>query len=96
MSGKVGGSITATDDLVFAGAADGRLRAYAAGSGEVLWQYDTMIPVATVGGGQAAGGAIGGGAGPIAYGGTLIVESGYAFAGRMPGNVMLVFGVDRE
>jgi hypothetical protein len=30
----------------------------------------------------------------IAYHGTVIAESGYGFAGRMPGNLMLVFGAD--
>jgi len=92
----IGGSITATDDLVFTGASDGRLRIYAADSGQVMWQYDTIATVRTVGGGTASGGAIGGGSAPIAYGGNLIVESGYGFAGRIPGNLMLVFGVDRE
>jgi polyvinyl alcohol dehydrogenase (cytochrome) len=43
---------------------------------------------------MASGGSIGGGAGPIAYRGNLIVESGYGFSGRIPGNLMLVFGVD--
>jgi polyvinyl alcohol dehydrogenase (cytochrome) len=90
----IGGSITAVDDLVFAGAGDGRLRAYAADSGRVLWQTDTMAAVTTVGGGTASGGSIGGGAGPIAYRGNLIVASGYGFSGRIPGNLMLVFGVD--
>jgi len=85
--------VTATDDLVLAGAGDGALRAYSARSGETLWQYDTAQPVATVGGGSAHGGSIGGGAGPVVQGGTLIVESGYGFGGRMPGNVMLVFEV---
>ena len=37
---------------------------------------------------------MGGGAGPIVHNGLLIVPSGYGFAGRMPGNVLLVFGVD--
>jgi polyvinyl alcohol dehydrogenase (cytochrome) len=90
----IGGSITAVADLVFAGAGDGRLRAYAADSGRVLWQTDTLPAVRTVGGGTASGGSIGGGAGPIAYRGDLIVESGYGFSGRIPGNLMLVFGVD--
>jgi polyvinyl alcohol dehydrogenase (cytochrome) len=58
-----------------------------------LWQYDTTPSVFTVGGGSAHGGSIGGGAGPVVQGGTLIVESGYGFAGRIPGNVMLVFEV---
>jgi polyvinyl alcohol dehydrogenase (cytochrome) len=85
--------VTATGDLVLAGAGDGKIRAYSAHSGEKLWQYDTAQTVATVGGGSAHGGSIGGGAGPLVFGGTLIVESGYGFAGRMPGNVMLVFEV---
>lgn len=85
--------VTATDDLVLTGAGDGALRVYSARSGEKLWQYDTAQPVATVGGGSAHGGSIGGGAGPVILGGTLIVESGYGFGGRMPGNVMLVFEV---
>jgi polyvinyl alcohol dehydrogenase (cytochrome) len=83
--------VTAAGDLVVTGAGDGELRVYSARSGEQLWQYDTAQSVLTVGGGSAQGGSIGGGAGPLVLGGTLIVESGYGFAGRMPGNVMLVF-----
>jgi polyvinyl alcohol dehydrogenase (cytochrome) len=85
--------VTATGDLVLAGAGDGELRIYRARSGETLWHYDTTQTVVTVGGGSAHGGAIGGGAGPVVFDRTLIVESGYGFGGRMPGNVMLVFEV---
>jgi polyvinyl alcohol dehydrogenase (cytochrome) len=85
--------VTITDELVLTGAGDGQIRIYNAGTGEKLWQYDTARTVTTVGGGSAHGGSIGGAAGPLIIGGTLIVESGYGFAGRMPGNVMLVFEV---
>lgn len=85
---------TATDDLVFTGASDGRVRIYDATTGKVLWQFDTARNFHTVSGGTARGGSIGGGAGPIVYDGTLIVASGYSFSGRMPGNVMLVFTLD--
>ena len=85
--------VTATDDLVFSGAGDGEIRVYGAHSGQKLWQYDTTQSVVTVGGGSAHGGSIGGGAGPVVEGRTLIVESGYGFAGRMPGNLLLVFEV---
>jgi polyvinyl alcohol dehydrogenase (cytochrome) len=85
--------VTATDDLVITGAGDGAIRIFNARSGEKLWQYDTTVSVVTVGGGSAHGGSIGGGAGPLVQGGTLIVESGYGYAGRIPGNVMLVFEV---
>jgi polyvinyl alcohol dehydrogenase (cytochrome) len=57
-----------------------------------VWQYDTLQEVKTVGGGMARGGSLGGSAGLIAYDGMVIAESGYGFAGRIPGNVMLVFG----
>ena len=90
----IAAAVTATDDLVMTGAGDGRVRLYAADTGRLVWQYDTTAPVATVGGGMATGGSMGGGAGPVAYEGTLVIESGYGFAGRMPGNLMLVFGVD--
>jgi polyvinyl alcohol dehydrogenase (cytochrome) len=86
--------VTVADDLVLSGASDGRLRFYSADSGKLLWQYDTMQDTKTVGGGTARGGSMGGGAGVIAYHGTVIVESGYGFAGRIPGNLMLVFGTD--
>jgi polyvinyl alcohol dehydrogenase (cytochrome) len=85
--------VTAAGELVLTGAGDGEIRIYRAGTGEKLWQYDTAQTVTTVGGGAAHGGSMGGGAGPLLLGGTLIVESGYGFAGRMPGNVMLVFDV---
>jgi polyvinyl alcohol dehydrogenase (cytochrome) len=83
-----------TDHLVLAGSSDGWVRVYDRESGKVLWRYDTTREVATVGGGTAAGGSMGGGVSPLPYHGTLIVESGYGFAGRMPGNVMLVFQVE--
>jgi polyvinyl alcohol dehydrogenase (cytochrome) len=87
----IGAAATATDGLVLAGSSDGWVRIYDADSGRDLWDYDTTKSVATVGGGEASGGSMGGGTSPIPYRGTLIVESGYGFARRMPGNVMLVF-----
>jgi len=90
----INAAVTVTDDLVIAGGADGRLRIYDTETGKILWQYDTTPAVKTIGGGEAHGGSMGGGAGQIPYQGNLIVESGYGFAGRMPGNVLLVLGVD--
>ena len=85
------GSITATPELVLAGGADGFLRVYDAADGTVLWELDTARPFETVNGVAAKGGAIGGGAAPIAWKGNLIAVSGYGFASKMPGNVLLVF-----
>jgi polyvinyl alcohol dehydrogenase (cytochrome) len=85
---------TVVDDLLLTGASDGWLRFYEAKSGKVLWQFDTLQDFVTVGGGTARGGSMGGGAGQVVYRGTLVVPSGYGFSGRMPGNLMLVFGVE--
>jgi polyvinyl alcohol dehydrogenase (cytochrome) len=85
---------TTSGDLVVTGGSDGRVRIQSATTGKVLWQYDTVRDFDTVGHGKARGGSIGGGAAPLPIGGTLIVQSGYGFAGRMPGNALLVFDVD--
>lgn len=89
-----GGSLTVTNGLVLAGSNDGYLRIYDSANGQILWEDDTTKPVATVDGGTAHGGSIGGGAAAIAYKGLLIANSGYGFAGKMPGNVLLVYGVE--
>lgn len=87
-------AVTATPELVFAGAQDGWMRIFDLADGKVLWRYDTTQETPTVDGIKAAGGGLGGGAGPIAYGGMLFVSSGYGFAGQMPGNLLLAFTVD--
>jgi polyvinyl alcohol dehydrogenase (cytochrome) len=88
-----GGAISATPGLVFAGADDGHLRVFDAADGKVLWDHDTVRDYTTVNGVPARGGSIGGGAAPIAYQGQLIASSGYGYANKMPGNVLLVFTV---
>jgi len=90
----IASAITATPSMVLTGGSDGWLRFYDARTGEVLWRFDTARRFKTSGGGEAMGGSIGGGVAPIVYRGTMIVPSGYGFAGKMPGNVMLVFGLD--
>ena len=87
----IASAITATPDLVLTGGIDGWLRIYDAHNGAVLWTYDTERPVASVGGGVAKGGSMGGGAGPLAFDGMLIAGSGYGFGTRAPGNALLVF-----
>jgi polyvinyl alcohol dehydrogenase (cytochrome) len=84
-------AITATPELVFAGSDDGHLRIFDAATGEVLWDFDAVREFETVNGVAARGGAFSGGSAPVAEGGQLIVPSGYGFASKMPGNVLLVF-----
>lgn len=89
-----GGTITATPELLFAGSNDGHLRAFDTKSGKVVWDYDTVREFKTVSGTTARGGSMGGGAGPIAWRGMLIMNSGYGFVGAMGGNVLMVFAVE--
>ena len=88
-----GGSVTATAGMVIAGDDDGLLRVFDAADGKVLWEADTKPGIATVNGVAAHGGAISGGVAPIAYKGNLIVASGYGYASKKPGNLLLVYEV---
>jgi polyvinyl alcohol dehydrogenase (cytochrome) len=89
-----GGAISATPELVLAGSDDAHLRVYDTANGAVLWDMNTDRDFATVNGVIGHGGAISGGAAPLADAGNLIVPSGYGFVSKLPGNVLLVFGVD--
>lgn len=84
-------SISVTVDYVLAGSNEGWLRAFDIDNGEVLWELDTTQPFTAVDGRIARGGSIGGGQAPLIVGDRLILNSGYAFAGKMPGNALLVF-----
>ncbi|GAA0278337.1 PQQ-binding-like beta-propeller repeat protein [Alteraurantiacibacter aestuarii] len=84
-------AITVTPELVVAGNTDGHLRILDTRSGALLWDMDTDIPFLTVNGTMGHGGSMSGGTAPIVRNGTIIVNSGYAFLGKLPGNVLLVF-----
>lgn len=88
-------AITSAADTVFAGHMDGFLRAYAADTGKLVWEYDTNQPVTTVDGTTAHGGSMGGG-GPVLYDGVLYVNSGYGIYFHLPGNVLYAFAPDRH
>ena len=86
-------AVTVIPNVVFSGSLDGHLRAYSTVDGRVVWDYDTVREFTTVNGIPGRGGAINGPGATVA-GGMLFVNSGYAFFGQMPGNVLLAFGVD--
>ena len=88
----VSAAATATPGLVFAGGFDGQLRAYDSKSGKVLWTYQTNRPFTSIAGRNAQGGSIESD-GPIPYRGHLIVNSGYLYGSRVPGNVLLNFAL---
>jgi polyvinyl alcohol dehydrogenase (cytochrome) len=88
-------AVTAIPGIVFSGGVDGRLRAYSAEDGRILWDVDTKGEYHTVNGVAARGGSIDG-AGAVVVGGMLYVTSGSAFVGTLPGNVLLAYSVDGQ
>ena len=82
--------ITATDNVILAGSLSGYLFAHHAETGEVLWEYNTARDVGTANGVEARGGALDS-TGPVLSGDYMIVNSGYATFGQVPGNAVLVF-----
>ena len=88
-------ALTAIPGVVFAGSADGGVRAHDSATGEVVWSFDTNQSFTTVNGIPADGGSIDG-PGPVVAGGMLYVTSGNGGIVGSPGNVLLAFGVDDE
>jgi polyvinyl alcohol dehydrogenase (cytochrome) len=86
-------AVTAIPGVVLSGGLDGHLRAYAAASGEIVWDVDTNRDYETVNGVAAHGGSLDG-PGAVVVNGMLYVNSGYRNFGSIPGNVLLAFSVD--
>ena len=86
-------ALTAIPGVVFSGSLDGHVRAYSAGDGKLIWEFDTTREFQTVNGVKARGGAIDG-PGAVVVNGMLFLPSGYTRYGGNPGNVLLAFGVD--
>jgi polyvinyl alcohol dehydrogenase (cytochrome) len=85
--------VSAIPGVVFSGSMDGRLRAYDAKSGAIIWDFDTLRDFETVNGVKARGGSMNG-AGPAIAGGMVFASSGYSRLPIMPGNVLLAFSVE--
>lgn len=84
---------SAMPGVVFSGSEDGHLRAYAAKTGKVLWDFDTAATFKPVNGPVARGGSLDTG-GPAIAGGMVFVNSGYGQFLGQGGNVLLAFSVD--
>ena len=85
---------TAIPGVVFSGAWDGRLRAFSAEDGHIVWEYNTVQEYPTVNGVAAKGGSMGA-PGPTVAGGMLFVGTGYiGVMGGMAGNALLAFSVE--
>ena len=83
---------TVLPGVIVAGALDGKLRAFAAADGNVLWSFDTVREFDAVNGVPAHGGSVDA-AGAIAVGDMLYAQSGYSLFGQLPGNALLAFRV---
>jgi polyvinyl alcohol dehydrogenase (cytochrome) len=88
-------AVTAIPSVVFSGSVDGHLRGYSTATGAILWDFDSVGPYKTVNEVPARGGSFDG-PGPAVAGGMLFVNSGYARAGGIPGNVLLALSVDGQ
>lgn len=86
-------AVSAIPGVTFSGSVDGHIRAYSTTDGAIVWDFDTVGPQKTVNGVAARGGSLDG-PGPAIAGGLLVVNSGYATNGGIPGNVLLAFSVD--
>jgi polyvinyl alcohol dehydrogenase (cytochrome) len=87
-------AVTAIPGVVFSGSLDGHLRAFSAESGAILWDFDTVRDFHTVNGVKAKGGAMDG-PGAVVVNGMVLVNSGYARFGGIPGNVLLAFAPEQ-
>jgi polyvinyl alcohol dehydrogenase (cytochrome) len=83
-------AVTAANGVVFSGAMDGHLRAYAAADGKILWDFDTQPAFNTVNGVPAHGGSMSGGGATVSNR-MVFVASGFTVTAGMPGNVVLAF-----
>jgi len=89
----ISAAITATPEVLFAGALDGMLKAYDTKTGKELWAYDTDREYEAVNGAKAFGGSIDSD-GPVVVANQMFITSGYAKFGEQPGNVLLAFEVE--
>jgi polyvinyl alcohol dehydrogenase (cytochrome) len=89
------GAALGLDDVVLAGALNGKLFAFDPEDGAVLWTYDSKRPYQTLNGVEAHGGALDN-AGYAVGGGHLVLQSGYSYINQMPGNVLLVLRANNE
>jgi polyvinyl alcohol dehydrogenase (cytochrome) len=87
-------AVTTSPGLVYEGSNDGKMRVYAAETGAVLWEFDTIREFAGVNGLTGFGSAISGNGGAVVANGMLYVQSGYAPAYPSEhGNVLLAFSL---
>ncbi len=83
-------AITATDELIFGSALDGRVLINDARTGELLWQHDTWKSWPAVNGPNAEGGTIDV-HGPFVADDMVFIQSGYGSFGQQGGNALIAY-----
>ena len=91
----ISAAVTATSELVFAGALDGKLHIFDSQNGKALWVFDTRRKFNALNAITAVGGSIEAD-GVLVHNGALFITSGYDKWGEAPGNVLLKFSVKSE
>lgn len=83
-------ALSIANDVIFAPALDGKVRAFDISNGALLWEFNTATEFETVSGATAHGGAMDNSA--VLFAGDMVyMQSGYSLFGQMPGNVLLAF-----
>jgi len=85
---------TGIPGVVFAGAMNGRFRAYETKAGKVIWEYDTGAEAVSTTSGRLARGSVLDGAGPTVADGVVYLSTGYQARSGTPGQVLMAFSVD--
>lgn len=87
-------AVTVANDLVFAPAMDGKVRAFNTGTGELLWGYSTAAEFNTVADTLAHGGSMDN-VGVQFAGDMVYMQSGYSLMGQLPGNILMAFEITK-
>lgn len=83
-------AVTGIPGVVFSGALDGHMRAYATDNGKIIWDYDFAHEFQTVNKVPGHGGSFDVG-GPVVADGMVYVISGKGARGMLSGNVLVAF-----
>lgn len=92
-SGAQSAAVSTIPGVVFSGSVDGHLRAFGAGDGKIIWQFNTIRDYETVNGVRGSGGSLDG-PGAVVVGGMVLTNSGYGRWRGKAGNVLLAFGLE--
>jgi len=85
-------AVSLANDVVFAPALDGKVRAFDSSNGSLLWQFNTAREFSTTAGTSAHGGAMDNVSVQFARN-MVYMQSGYALFGQLPGNILLAFEI---